>query len=336
MAALMVAAMFWRHQPNTRMPNSASDISNVLVETAAGPWNDNVATLDARRADYLRALQFSPHAECYSKQFDKKGICAKTVQEKVYNVLRGENHVDFASIIYSQGQVEPPADVWVKIYASCPLLGPPSGDDAMLLYNSNRWLTNGLGVMGCLGGDSMNHFSDAALNGTSRDELRRPYIVQAFRRRNTSFGVIVVVAHFPHRVEYARNMRKLKHAVQEMVNSSGILNVILISDTNQPQGAAKSAQILNDIGAPVTGVVRSTGLFKSCCFPGFTITGYDRIITNFGSSMEDVYPWSKANVSSWGQRNMHLPVLGSLQLASTSGESYDEQAINQDSLHKAY
>merc|ERR1712187_529217 len=193
----------------------------------------------------------------------------------------------------------------------------------MLLYNSDRWITKGSSSMGCLGADSMNHFSREALNGTAWDETRRPYITQAFKHRNRSLEVIVVAAHFPHRAEYARNMWKLKHAVLEMVNSTGIRNVILISDTNQPQGAANSSQILKDIGAPVTGIVKSTGLFKSCCFPGFSTSGYDRIIANFGSSMEDVHPWSKNNVSSWGQRNMHLPVQGSLQLSSASEKLRD-------------
>merc|ERR1712187_6796 len=191
----------------------------------------------------------------------------------------------------------------------------------MLFYNSDRWIAKGSSSMGCLG--ASDRIAKEALNGTSLDETARPYIVQAFRHRRRSLEVIVVAAHFPHRVEYARNMWKLRHALQEMVNSTGIQNVLLISDTNQPQGAADGSQILKDIGAPITGIVKSTGLFKSCCFPSFSTSGYDRVIANFGSSMEDVHPWSKSNVSSWGQRNMHLPVQGSLQLSSASEKLRD-------------
>lgn len=149
------------------------------------------------------------------------------------------------------------------------------------------------------------------------DETRRPYIIQAFQHRKMSLKLIVVAAHFPHPREYKRNIWKLRDALQRLISSVGIDNVILIADTNHPEEGPSNDEILEDIGAPFTGQVMSTRPFRSCCYPEFSINGYDRIIANFGASMQDFHPLSKGDVLKWGQRNMHLPVLGTLRLPAT-------------------
>jgi len=275
---------------------------------------------------YVNALQFSPHAECYARSFDparhSPTRCSLTAQAKIDELLSGQSHhMDFANIIYSNGQYRPPAPAWRMLGTRCPLWGPPySGDDVMLLYNQQFWTPFGSPGKGCMGAqwDNRAHRYE--------ENLRRPWLLQAFQHKSAGVKVIVAAVHFPHTAEYKANVWQLRDAVRSMVIKHDTPNVLLIADTNMNRWKS-SAEIMHDIGASSAyDTVKSTQLFASCCMHpasrpearDFGIVGFDRVVANFGTRMNSNFPLAAQDAVKWGKQNMHLPVIGSLAISGPS------------------
>jgi len=251
---------------------------------------------DVSRVPCIHSLQFSPHAECFEHSFDPSGSCANFVGKKVNDILNSSDYdVDFASIIYSNGNYRPlpwnqVRGDWGMIHGQCPVggyAGPGvnfTEDDIILLYDKEWWTMLDGNASGCLGREFMP-------GREHRDDMRRPYVIRAFQNKGTLIKVLVVAAHFPHPQEYEENVWKLRKDIKKLVNTTGIENVILLADTNFG-GEMKSPQIFKDIGvtdATNRHGTQSTSLFSSCCYPAFKAYGYDRVISNLGHSWKIIF-----------------------------------------------
>jgi hypothetical protein len=286
---------------------------------------------DVARVPCIHSLQFSPHAECFEHSFDPSGSCANTAGKRVNDILNSSEYdLDFASIIYSNGNYFPlRADQvrgdWGMIHGQCPLGGIAhhgpgrnfTEDDIILIYDREWWTMIDGNASGCLGREIMAAKNSFERAYEHRDDMRRPYVIRAFQNKRTLMKVLVAAAHFPHLQEYEENVWKIRNDIKNLVNTTGIENVLLLADTNLGRDV-QSPRIFQDIGATNLHGTQSTSLFNSCCYPAFKQYGYDRVISNFGAFMENHYPFSKSDVLRWGRRNMHLPVIGSLRLNGTS------------------
>eukprot|EP00929_Paragymnodinium_shiwhaense_P121921 TRINITY_DN94366_c0_g1_i1.p1 TRINITY_DN94366_c0_g1~~TRINITY_DN94366_c0_g1_i1.p1 ORF type:complete len:384 (+),score=42.47 TRINITY_DN94366_c0_g1_i1:81-1154(+) len=280
---------------------------------------------------HINAFHWNPHAECFSEKFDSDGKCSTWATQQFVEALTGHFHHDFANMVYSLGKLQLPDDFsehWGQIAANCPqqTTGQPIADDTILFYNRDRWRSLGLTRRGCMGADRRG-----------QQRMRRPWVAEVFDKLSPPLlRVLVVAGHFPHWREYSQHIRELRSGLQDLMRETNVKNVMVLADTNQQVRGDrydKSARhVLKDVGAIAKGKVErpahSTMLFHSCCNnPGkpedWSFAGYDRILANFGRRMKTHVPIPQDVIRQRGQRNMHQPVIGSLEVPCDCGDGSD-------------
>lgn len=270
----------------------------------------------------LHILQWNPHWQCFVwNQHD----CRKEAISELTRMLESMD-VDFANIIeFDDAHSLPVPSAWRSLQAEC---GP---DRVALLYNQRRWRpssTDGTLQVGCM------------------DYRDRPFIVQAFEAVPLSNGsgagsrrprlprVIVIGAHFPHSdgpgtMLEGSQVQGLRDALASVIVKAETTKVVLVADTNEHY-TTSSLAISQYLAFP-TGPVLSTSLEQTCCFDnGFPKRDtFDRIIANFGHSMEtdvlieEPLPlWARqVSPSSSKKAAFHKPIRGTLTLPKpTDGE----------------
>lgn len=287
-------------ESNTSAPSSARVVGQSIVRKIGA-----LALGDG----FINNLVWNVHAECYDNvgEFNQNfGTCEREVTEHAHGLLYNGD-IDFASFIYSDGHIRAP-DSFSAVRTWCPLRRSfYKGGDTMLVYRNTRWkrIEGIYAKRGC----------------ASPSENHRPYTVQAFEHVTNGMKVIVAAAHFPHSRAYyidTDKMRVLRQAIKRMLWKVGTGNVILLADTNMAPWKT-SRSIMRDLHLGFKST-HSTQLFNSCCYSmrgarrSFTLAGFDRIISNFGTYMNTVKPLEKTAIMKWGARNMHLPVMGSIAL----------------------
>lgn len=261
----------------------------------------------------LHILQWNPHWQCFVwNQHD----CRKEAISELTRMLESMD-VDFANIIeFDDAHSLPVPSAWKSLQAEC---GP---DRVALLYNQQRWRpsrTDGTLQVGCM------------------DYRDRPFIVQAFEALPPSNGssagsrrprlprVIVIGAHFPHSdgpgtMLEGSQVEGLRDALASVIAKAGTTKVVLVADTNE-HFTTSSLAISQYLAFPA-GPVLSTSLEQTCCFDnGFPKRDpFDRIIANFGHSMEtdvlieEPLPlWARqVSPSSSKKAAFHKPIRGTL------------------------
>merc|ERR1719237_485502 len=130
--------------------------------------------------------------------------------------------------------------------------------------------------------------------------------------------LVVVGGHFPHNFhgqEFERNRHTLYDVVARAKQAAQSYYVLLIADTNFNTRTTHH-EILKSMGASGNNRPRARGtqMYETCCFPHWGTMGPDRVIANFGKSMDTVLVRSRDSVSGWAARYLHLPIIGSLTL----------------------
>jgi len=216
----------------------------------------------------LRLLQWNPHWQCFAWNTNN---CSAEAAATLPMLLE-ESDIDFANVIEFEAPGWSPPENWTSIDSTCGI------DLVDLIYNNVRWELSGPGEKGCM---------VEAMNETKRD---RPYLIQQFINTNTSEGVIVIGAHFPHPASFTVSTFKeaevLKGALKRVLNATDVQKVVLIADTNE-WTSVSSESLMSYLGAPGDTVV-SSSLERTCCFDNdFAAWGaFDRIVANFGAEME--------------------------------------------------
>lgn len=226
------------------------------VETSLGPPAGALA---------LRILMWNPHWQCFALE-EIARHCQDGATRELQKILR--QGVDFANIVeLADDSYAPPKDFGMQ-HKNCGL------DRTTLLWNSSRWRPSSVARHGCM---------EAPRAWRPED---RPFLVQVFEATEQEGRVIVVGAHFPHgELKTLEGADLLAEAIRAAVDESGVQDIIFAADVNL-ESWTTSASIMERIGVPDGGGVVSTELVKSCCKnDGFTHT-YDRVMANFGASME--------------------------------------------------
>lgn len=271
----------------------------------------------------IKALQYSPHGECFDgwgkRAWGKQNRCGKEALGFINKALRpigGEGkdaEVDFASVIYvpedviDEEKLDKHGGSWGVIDQHCPA---KYEDSATLIYNKNKWhRLEGHEIGECIDGRNRN----------------KPYavVMQGFKLKNDKNAkpVVVMAAHLPHD-KYHHHLDDLKkeiHAYMHKLDGQHT-RFILLTDSNEPTSRSMGKDILDMLGVPLLDGKKSsssTDGFYSCCYPSMWVTGYDRIIANFGSMESTVTDLlSQDEIDTWlgDKHNMHLPVLGYLKV----------------------
>jgi len=279
----------------------------------------------------LSFLQWNIHSECFLSCQDTKipGHCDKAYPQCKQNATEqlkgmlgeGDGALDFAGIeqladeeLTNNGVDE----AWGGLHHTC---GGENGfgampfDSAMLLYRKSRWKVKEVN------GTALQPFSGCMERVNTAGEVEgatnyRAFLGQAFVHLHTRFEVVVVVAHFPHQKKYLEEIRGLSAALTSFRAASGINQVVLIADTNQPKSAA---EIMADIYPDVRGVVGSTQQ-KTCCYPIY-LHPFDRIIAGGfvakEAYMNTIFPFGTERSHQppkWATINMHDPVIAEFAL----------------------
>lgn len=250
----------------------------------------------------LTLLQWNPHYQC-----GQSPACSGAMTGLATERLQSEQ-VDFANFIEFPPSWTPPAP-WKTIQKYC------GKDLVSLVYNSGKWTAV----------DNMKR--DGCIIGSDR-----PYIVQQFDGPDGS-QVVVIGAHYDHVIGIG-DLGSDTRAVQE---ASKVTRLVLIADTNryvrgvttgsdhfcdiskEPGSSVvcqTNAEILDQILGVCSVNVISAKYLASCCSDTVHhtddpfINPYDRIASNFGSSMEtklydDPTP-------TWVANSFHKAILGRL------------------------
>lgn len=211
----------------------------------------------------LQLLQWNPHWQCFVWNPNN---CSAEAAAILPQILQ-DSDIDFANII----EFEVPNFTLPSNWTGIPSNDSCGIDQVDLIYNNVRWLPSGPSVKGCM---------------APKD---RPFIIQQFTDTNTSEGVIVIGAHFPHPASFTLSTLKevevLKIALQSALSTTAVKKVVLIADTNEWRSVS-SSRIMKYLEVPA-GPIVSTSLETTCCFDNdFASWGaFDRIIANFGAEM---------------------------------------------------
>jgi len=274
-----------------------------------------------RRQSYINSLVYNPHGECFAKKnkfswsiergwHNNYPQCQDNVKAFLNEILasNASRPVDFAGIVYTDGRYKPPKHM-AKFMSKCG--NSHVNDDVLLLYDKREWAPKGDLHKGCMGED---------LNS-------RPFLIQGFRGMGTTpsaspLTLLVVAAHFPHPSVITGvfdGQEQLRKEVQAAKDALSVDKVLLVADTNFADYMLWSggSAIMQAIGAGEA--YRTTALHYTCCYSegtmwSFRFRGFDRVISNFGRSMQTVLPLKRHQVMKWGAHNMHLPVMGLLEL----------------------
>lgn len=270
---------------------------------------------------HITALVYNPHGECFATKrpyswtkelgwHNNYPKCEQHVTAFLDEVLasNASQKVDFAGLVYTNGRYTAPEHMGKVESSRC--LTKHGNDDVLLLYDTRVWATKGDPHMGCMEGD---------LGG-------RPFLIQGFRGMGTTpsaspLTLLVVAAHFPHPHIATGNFdgqEILRKEVQAAKQSLSVDKILLVADTNFADFmvGSRGSSIMQAIGGGIA--YRTTTFAYTCCvsegIEAFRYKGFDRVISNFGRSMDTKFPLKASQVMKWGAQNMHLPVLGSLEL----------------------
>lgn len=298
----------------TQLNHKLVRATGALLQGKHGPY---------RRHSYINSLIYNPHPECFAKVKDYSWSpvrgwhnnypqCKKNMAAFLDEMLASNSsrHVDFAGIVYTDDRYKPPKHM-AKFKSKCS--NSHGKDDVLLLYDRREWRPKGDLHRGCMG------------EGVDMDS--RPFLIQGFRSMGTTpsaspLTLLVIAAHFPHPSFITGafdGQEKLRKEVRAAKEALSVENVLLVADTNFADYMmwSSGSSIMQAIG--VGEAYRTTALHYTCCYSegaswSFRNRGFDRVISNFGRAMETTLPLKSHQVMSWGARNMHLPVLGSLEL----------------------
>jgi len=228
----------------------------------------------------IKAFQWNPHYQCF-------GAEQATCQTDAVSALNEQlaSGIDFANIVELEAQGYTPPDAWQSRTHKCGI------DLTTLMWDSGKWTSVGSGNEGCA--------------GTGQ------YVVQALKQQD--FTVVVVGAHLQHPdgSPLETQLKNMADSIAQVMESANSQNVIIISDTNQ-EASVSNDDILIALKLPNYNTRQATDLFDSCCAktPDGFIHEYDRIITNFGTSMATEKVFDPP--PSWVGTEFHTAVLGSL------------------------
>jgi len=275
--------------------------------------------------DAMGFLQWNIHGECF-RPCNVTGDVGYPYCDAAYPRCRdgatgfvkqhleaqGEESLDFIGLeqFANTEFLESHDQQWAHITKNC---GGAKGygmypfDSATLFYRATRWevkQVNGAPVepvSGCM--ESV----DANVNNY------RAFVANAFKEKNSSFEVIVAVAHYPHEDKYTEEIKMFQDALADLITRAGVSRFVLIADTNQ---ARDSGLVLEDV-YPSADSVLSTELHDTCCYPTYG-DAYDRIIlADFpNGSLHTVLPFKDAlhhQLPEWVNIDMHDPVVGFLR-----------------------
>mmetsp|Transcript_139396 Transcript_139396/g.347579 ORF Transcript_139396/g.347579 Transcript_139396/m.347579 type:complete len:297 (-) Transcript_139396:116-1006(-) len=228
----------------------------------------------------LSLLQWNPHWQCFAQ--DKDG-CEASAEEYLTTQLKALD-VDFANIVELEDSSYAPPAGWAAIRQQCNL------DVTVLIYNSARWKPAPISrstVKGCMKPND------------------RAFVVQQFDGLGASAGakLIAVGAHYPHSGDRERG--PLKDALAATVSATDTKAVVFMADTNE-EASVTSADVALEVGMPKGSLVASE-LLNSCCLDISYIRPFDRILANFGSSMQTQLLFDQG-IPEWAHGQFHKPV----------------------------
>jgi len=239
----------------------------------------------------INTLQWNPHWECFEKDAECKSEVMKSLSSRLVN------GTDFANVVELETTDFISPSGWENVSSTC------GRDMTTLFFDSTRWQKSESlksGDKGCM---------------VTND---RAYVVQTFEHRTENLKIIVIGAHFPHREIGSA----LVGSLQAVAYATGVNSTLLVADTNInrpnawplcPESLCRSSvDIFKAIGVAQTQHIISTDLVKSCCLNppyGFSFE-FDRIITNFGTSMTTELQDDPA--PSWAVGAFHKALIGRL------------------------
>lgn len=261
-------------------------------------------------AKAIIGLQWNPHYECFVQN---AATCKSSALEALTQELTSGDK-DFASIVELEddGEFQTPAG-WTRHAYTCEQGDPKIADQISLFYNSEKWKPS----------------IEAPVSGCSLNGADRAYIVWAFTAiADPSLATVVVSAHFGHEDQYQSSIDTVGPAIGQVASSAGTTNIFFMGDVNQPHSRSNE-EVLSDLEKKAnidnSKSVESTELLVTCCMDSkFTPTSgddsrtYDRVIANFGNSMEtkllfDPAPaWAEGTVTI---SKFHKAIVGSLTLS---------------------
>lgn len=252
---------------------------------------------DRRQAtqEPLQVLTWNPHYQC----FVNTDTCCKTYATSFINHQLLAKNIDFANFIDVENVIW--TDFLPAHYTAIMGTPCPKHDVTTLVYNAARWVPSGDSISMCLTADGSD----------------RAGLIQRFRSvADPTQNITVIGVHFSH--DHPESLVVLKQALV----SNGLQgdNIVLMGDTNFDVNDGGNSS--NEAMMAFLGLQLKTGneLVKTCCLNDSGKTElqftYDRIMTNFGTSMQSsVLPVTMPDGCT-ANEEMHLPLFGSISMAT--------------------
>lgn len=229
-----------------------------------------------RNPGAISALQWNPHWECFVRT---PKTCGQGATRALNGMLRAR-FLDFANLVmWADDKYRPPAP-YSMLKAKC------GRDVVVLLYDHARWRPSGKHKVLCLQGQD------------------RPSIVQVFTKTSVPFlglSVMVIGAHLPHPQHGDLG------TLQSTIASWGG-KVMFMGDTNR---ISSGKTLWCELSPKSCSRVVGSKLHNTCCKnTNFLYKGFDRILANFGKSMQSKTTFESVAKLSAGE--FHTGVVGTL------------------------